>query len=86
MNARQKVINKEFLLMIHELTNCNITLRGTYAEPGKKVPLGQKKLFLHIEGESKYNVGNAYREIKRILEEHAMQSLAMGPAPGKYKI
>jgi hypothetical protein len=40
---------------------------------------------LHIEGDTKYNVANAYREIKRVLEESAMQTLN-GGRTGKYKI
>lgn len=83
LQARQKVIQKDYLGMIHDLTNCTISLRGTYFEPNKKVPLGQRKLYLHIESENKYNVTSAYREIKRVLEETALQTLNVGHV-GKY--
>lgn len=85
LQARQKVIQKDYLGMIHDLTNCNITLRGSYFEPNKKLPLGQKKLYLHIESDNKYNVTSAYREIKRVLEETALSTLSGGHV-GKYTI
>lgn len=34
--ARAKIVSKEFLNMIHELTNCTISQRGTFIDPGKK--------------------------------------------------
>lgn len=83
LQARQKVIQKDYLGMIHDLTNCTISLRGTYFEPNKKVPLGQRKLYLHIESDNKYNVTSAFREIKRVLEETALQTLNVGHV-GKY--
>lgn len=86
-NARQKVMNKEFLNSIHDLTNCNVTTRGQHFELNKKVPPGQKKLYLHIEGDSKYYVTSAYREIKRVIEEAAMKNLTIGGAqPGRFKL
>lgn len=68
-------MSREFLSMIHDLTNCNVTIRGIFCDPSKKLPAGQKKLHLHIEGESKYYVTSAYREVKRVIEEAAMRNL-----------
>lgn len=86
--ARGKVIQKDFLATIHELTNCNVVLRGTYFEPHKKVPLGQKKLYLYIEGENKFDVEFAHREIQLVLEETAKHTLMIshGHHTGKYAI
>jgi len=39
-NARQKVMSREFLSMIHDLTNCNVTIRGIFCDPSKKLPAG----------------------------------------------
>lgn len=70
--------------------NVNITLRGTLFEAGKKVPAGQKKQYLHIEGDNKYYVELAYKEIKRAIEEFAMKNLTLGNHPGaqsgRYKV
>lgn len=32
---------------------------------------------MHIEGESKYYVTSAYREVKRVIEEAAMRNLSI---------
>jgi ATP-dependent RNA helicase DDX46/PRP5 len=79
-------MNKDFLSTIHDLTNCNVTVRGQHFEPNKKVPNGQKKLYLHIEGDSKHYVTSAYKEIKRIIEEAALKNLTIGGQPGRFKI
>jgi hypothetical protein len=50
------------------------------------VPIGCRKLYLHIQGENKYYVTTAYKEIKSVLEENAYESLHSGMAPGKYTI
>ena len=86
-NARHKVTQRDFLGMIHDLTNCNVSIRGSFFEPGKKVPLGQRKLYLHIQGENKYDVGNAYREVRRVLEENARYSMnSVSGHTGKYTV
>lgn len=59
--------------MIRELTNCTILIRGSYVEANKKVPLGQRKQFLRIEGESEFFVLSAYKEIKRVAEDMALR-------------
>lgn len=54
--ARQKACNQHFLYGIQNQTNCSISLRGVMVEPGKKVQVGCRKLYLHIQGENKYYV------------------------------
>jgi hypothetical protein len=54
--ARQKACNQGFLYGIQQQTNCSISLRGVYVEPGKKAQVGCRKLYLHIQGENKYYV------------------------------
>lgn len=54
-------------------------------EPGKKVPVGCRKLYLHIQSEDKSYVSTAYKDIKRVLEEGAYENMHMS-AMGKYTI
>ncbi len=63
---------------MNELNSCNVSVRGTYFEINKKVPPGQRKLFLHIEGDSQHKVYTTYKDIKREIEEAAMKNLAIG--------
>ncbi len=69
--ARIKVTNKELLEEVARLTSCNISVRGVYVEKGKKAKLAQRKQYIHIQGENKNNVMNAYRELFKVLEEEA---------------
>ena len=54
------------------MTGCKVTPKGSYYEFGRKPPAGQRRLYLYIEGSSKQEVANAYKEIKRFLEEAAL--------------
>ena len=69
--ARNKVLNKDYLLQIEDLNNVKISQRGTLFEGKQKIPIGQKKLTLHITGESKHLVAEAYRDIRKVLEDEA---------------
>lgn len=86
LNARLKVTSKDYLNLIYDMTNCQVSVRGTLFEGNKKVPLGQKKQYLHIEGENLYQVNFAYKEIKRVIEEAAMRNLNPGAHVGKFKM
>lgn len=68
LGARQKACNQQFLHGIQNQTNCSISLRGVFVEPGKKAQVGCRKLYLHIQGENKYYVTEAYKQIKQVLE------------------
>ena len=83
-HARSKVTHRDYLSSIYDLTNCRIAIRGTHVEQGKKVPAGHKKLHLHIEGEDKQAVQDAFREVRRTIEEAAMSTMKTLQAPGKY--
>ena len=54
---------------ITEFTGCAITARGSYIPTGKAPALGERKLYLYIEGPDASSVYNAVHEIKRILKE-----------------
>lgn len=85
--ARWKVTHKDALYQITELTGAAITTRGTFFPPGKTPGPGERKLFLFIEGPSEQSVKEARTEIKKILEEAALNVLARGPEKpaGKYR-
>ena len=76
--ARSKVLSKDYLNMLRDLTSCNISIRGTLIETGKKPKIGEKKLYLYIQGDSKYNVGSAYREIQKLVDEISFQNATNG--------
>ena len=54
------------------MTGCRVFVRGQFVETGKKPPAGHKKLHLYIQGNSRNEVTNAYKEIQRLLEENAL--------------
>lgn len=68
-------MDKEFLDSVQRLTGCRVSVRGIYVQPGKIPLLGQKRLHVHIEGESEYDVYGAYQEIKRTIEDGAFNVL-----------
>lgn len=68
-SARTRVMSRDYLNNISDLTGCSVSVRGTYVDPAKKQGVGQRKLHLFIEGPSKMHCVNARNEIKRYLEE-----------------
>jgi ATP-dependent RNA helicase DDX46/PRP5 len=50
--ARWKVTHKDALASITEFTGCGVTAKGQFYPPGRNPPVGQRKLFLFIEGNS----------------------------------
>lgn len=73
------------------MTGCTVSVRGVYIEPGKKSPYGHKKLQLYFQGSSRGEVINAFREVKRVLDEAALSYYTQGAAGfgqslGKYQI
>jgi len=67
-------------MSVSEMTNCRILVKGTFFEVGKKPPAGHKRLHLYMESSSKHELMSAAKEIKRNLEDLAVQSTrsAMG--------
>lgn len=62
---RCKVLSKDFLIQIQEISSSKVACKGQFIETGKKPPAGVKKQHLHIEGSSRQDVSAAYNEIKR---------------------
>ncbi|KAH9419817.1 putative ATP-dependent RNA helicase ddx46 [Dermatophagoides pteronyssinus] len=72
---RWRVTSKEAIAMISEYSEAGITVRGTYFPPGKepKVELGERKLYLAIEGVSERSVSKAKSEIIRLIKEELIK-------------
>lgn len=67
--ARWRVTSKEALAMISEYSEAGITVRGTYFPTGKEPGLGERKLYLAIEGTTELSVSKARAEIIRLIKE-----------------
>jgi len=66
--VRWKITKKESLQHVMELSGAVIVVKGIFCKPNHKLHMGEKKLYLVIEGE-KHMVSIAKTEILRILEE-----------------
>lgn len=73
--TRKKMQDKEYLGQIERLTHTKITARGIFIEPGRKPAIGQKKLYLNIEGEGEREVYDAVRQLSKDCEESAIFTL-----------
>jgi len=86
--ARWKVTSREALANISEYSDAGITVRGTYVQPGKPAPEGERKLYLAIESTSELSVQKAKVEITRLLKEELLRlsTVGMRGPQGRYKI
>lgn len=72
--ARWRVTSKEAIAMISEYSEAGITVRGTFFPPGKEPKdLGERKLYLAIEGTSELAVSKARAEIIRLIKEELVK-------------
>jgi ATP-dependent RNA helicase DDX46/PRP5 len=60
-------------------------IRGIYVLPGKKPELGERKLYLQIEGSSDLLVKQAKLEIQRMLDEETIK-MGAGHTGGRYSV
>ena len=85
--ARAKVVRKDFLDGIQELTGVVIICRGSYYPPGRNPPAGERKLYLLIESDSDVAVAEAQKELKRALQDVAATAApALDGKYGKYRL
>ncbi|KAH9130236.1 hypothetical protein LEN26_008733 [Aphanomyces euteiches] len=85
--ARWKVVQKESSDLVADLTGAAVICRGTYVPSGRKPNLGERKLYLAIEGSSRQSVQDAKRELQRILDEKTMEvGIGDDRKYGKYSI
>jgi len=80
--VRGKVQSKDFLMSVGEMTNSRIVVKGTFFEAGKKPPPGHKRLHLYMESSSKHELMSAAKEIRRNLEDLAVQATRGGGGLG----
>ena len=71
--ARWRVTSKEAIAMISEYSEAGITVRGTFFPPGKEPSLGERKLYLAIEGTNEMAVSKARAEIVRLIKEELVK-------------
>ena len=86
--ARWRVTSREALAQISEYSDAGLTVRGTYYDPKVKIPEGERKLYIAIEGSTELSVSKAYREILRILKDE-LTKLKNSNQPmnkGRYKV
>jgi ATP-dependent RNA helicase DDX46/PRP5 len=83
--ARKKVTHRSVMDDIAERTGVNVISRGVFIEPGKTPKLGERKLFLLLEGTTEMQVRQAKLEVIRQLEEETLK-LGAGIAAGRYSV
>ncbi|KAL7466806.1 hypothetical protein ACHAXS_007087 [Conticribra weissflogii] len=71
--ARWKVTQKETTSRLQDEFQTAVTLKGQYIEPGKTPVEGERKLYLHLEAQSRQILQNCIVEIKRLLNEETLR-------------
>ena len=85
--ARWKVTHKDQLQQINDFTGAVVTVKGTYYPPGRAIPMGERRLFLLIEGPTERCVTTAKNHVKKQIEEVvSKQALPGGAGAGRYKL
>ena len=87
--ARWKVTHKDQLQQINDFTGAVVTVKGTYYPPGRAMPMGERRLFLLIEGTTERCVTAAKGHIKKIIEGIVAQQVlpgGVGAGTGRYKL
>ncbi|KII70281.1 putative ATP-dependent RNA helicase DDX46 [Thelohanellus kitauei] len=85
--ARQRITTKETLDAVAELSDCSLTVRGSYCAGGKSMDVTDRRLHLLIEGTTEFKVQIAKAEVKRIIKEESIKSdYAFIQPSSRYKI
>jgi ATP-dependent RNA helicase DDX46/PRP5 len=84
--ARWRATSKETIALVTEITGAAITTRGSYIPPGRSTKLGERKLYLHIEGPTRDIIDRAKSEIKQVLFETTVESMEADPYAGRYTV
>eukprot|EP00210_Caulerpa_lentillifera_P003462 g3304.t1 len=86
-HARWKITDRDTLAAINELAGAAVTTRGLYIKPGSGIPLGERELFLLIEGFTESSVKKVKSELKKILAETTEKVMRRDePSTGKYSV
>jgi ATP-dependent RNA helicase DDX46/PRP5 len=87
--ARWRVTSKDEISRLTEQTGVAITTRGSYCEPGKTLPPGERKLHLLVEADTEMALELAKHEIKRMLLDAtvvSMETEARAGPTGRYSV
>ncbi|KAL7451593.1 hypothetical protein ACHAWC_003420, partial [Mediolabrus comicus] len=86
--ARWKVTQKETTSRLQDEFQTAVTLKGQYIEPGKAPADGERKLYLHLEAQSRQILQNCIVEVKRLLNEETLRvsSRPGGGGGGRYNV
>lgn len=86
--ARWKVTHRETLQDIAHTYKTAIVVKGRFVRPGERLPDGERKLYLHIQGTKEEAVKKAKGTLRQLIEEATEKSMRKeGPAgPGKYSL
>ena len=71
--ARWKVTQKETTSRLQDEFQTAVTLKGQYIESGKTPAEGERKLYLHLEAQSRQILSTCILEIKRLLNEETLR-------------
>jgi len=85
--ARWKVTQKETTSRLQDEFQTAVTLKGQYVESGKAPAEGERRLYLHLEAQSRQILQNCIVEIKRLLNEETLRvgARSMGGG-GRYNV
>ncbi len=87
MQARRKVAQRQVMDEITDRTGVAVISRGEYIPPGKKMAIGERKLYLLIEGSTDLQVRQAKLEILRVLDEETLKLGASAQGSyGRYSV
>jgi len=84
--ARWKVTQKETTSRLQDEFQTAVTLKGQYIESGKTPVEGERKLYLHLEAQSRQILQNCILEIKRLLNEETLRVGARSSGGGRYSV
>mmetsp|Transcript_7250 Transcript_7250/g.11636 ORF Transcript_7250/g.11636 Transcript_7250/m.11636 type:complete len:337 (-) Transcript_7250:142-1152(-) len=80
--ARWKVTQKETTSRLQDEFQTAVTLKGQYIVSGKTLAEGERKLYLHLEAQSRQILQNCILEIKRLLNEETLRVGARSSSGG----
>lgn len=84
--ARWKVTQKETTSRLQDEFQTAVTLKGQYIPEGKTPAEGERKLYLHLEAQTRQILQNCILEIKRLLNEETLRVGARSSGGGRYSV
>ena len=81
--VRMILQKKETIDQVNDISGATIIQRGIFVPPGSKPPMGEKRLYFLIEGDSRLSVESAISQFQRIAKQ--TDSAKLAPTM-KYKV